>query len=328
LSIGLSSILAKGFSVRPRDFRTNGHARAVSGESASIRLFFCGMHLSICAARIGTRSLSMLSRSGALCAACFVGPSILASQFASSVVSYDKGTYAGGYSTAASALGSPDATTGTDFPNILSPFSPAYNSNQLAGIGQGGQITLSFPQPVSVISGLEIGVIGNIGLADASYPSGQNLNPALTFNDLPRIADVEVSFDGTDYRGVGRVNFANPANYFLNAADPYLTAPPASPVMADFGKPFAGTLATFNGLNWSQTLAALDGSGGGTWIDASSSGLSSFQFVRFSIPAAGITGSDNQLFIDAVSVNNAAIPEPAVLGSLLPLATVLRRKSR
>ena len=75
----------------------------------------------------------------------------------------------------------------------------------------------------------------------------------------------------------------------------------AKPV-ADFSRPFAGTLSDFNGLTYPQILQLLGGSGGGNWLDVTRTGLSSVEYVRFDVPA----GAGDRLVLDAVT----AVPEP------------------
>jgi hypothetical protein len=254
-----------------------------------------------------------------------------AAVFATSASGYVAGSGVGGFTNPVSATGAPDALTGEGlgFPNILSPFSPAFEADEIVGVGRGGSITVTFPVPIRDVPGPDFGVISNVGLIDASYPDGTNTNPAGTFNPLPRAADVEVSADGNNFTPLGRFTLDNPANYFADASNPYLGAVPAGATAADFGKPFGGSLASFNGLNWAQTLTLLNGSGGGTWFDLAGSGLTGGVIaIRFSIPTAGIAGSDDRIFLDAVVAANAAVPEPSwALSGLAVLVGLRARRS-
>lgn len=267
-----------------------------------------------------------------------------ATDFASKVISYQAGNASvtnPTFTDPSAALGSPDGITGVKagFPNVLSPFSPSYDIGQIVVIGEGGELTLEFPQPVQVGSGPAIGVISNSGLIDTSYPSGQAGNPAGNFGGGS--ADVSVSADGIHWVSLGEKEFVNPANFYLNAG-PYDATAPASPQPADFGKPFTGTLASFNGESYSQVLATLAGSGGGTWLDLSGSGLTQIDFIEFSVPTDGTSfgGSiGSRLPIDAVAVADGhvgitTVPLPRALPmGLIALAGVaalrwLRRRSR
>lgn len=243
----------------------------------------------------------------------------LAATPVSSVASYTAGSGIVGYTNPLTAVGFPDPLTGEGFgfPNILSPFSPPFESDEIVGIGAGGQITLRFDQPLQIGDGLEFGVFTNVGLQDANYPMGTNTSPATTFDAAPRVADVEISLDGVNFVPVTRRTFDVPTNYFSDAPNPYLTNV-AGLSMADFGANFAFGLNEFSGRTWDDCLALFHGTAGGNWINVDSVipqlGGDRFQFVRLSIPAGGIAGSDNRLFIDAVFANdNALIPEPAGL---------------
>ncbi len=263
----------------------------------------------------------------AFSAALSAGVAAHAAEFVSSVADYQPGTGVGAFVNSSAAVGSPAPLTGQSigFPNILSPFSPAFGSDEIVGIGLNGLLQLDFAVPVSNVAGPDFGVITNLGLADISFPNGVNSNPASTFS-APRQAEVAVSGDGTQFISLGLVTFDAPANYFANASNPFLSSTPSPAVLADFGKPFAGSLSTFDGLDWQQTLAALDGSGGGTWLDFSATGLPSIKSVRFSIGATAPVGTDGKLFVDAVVANNAAVPEPAAAGMLVGAIGVLLRR--
>ena len=77
----------------------------------------------------------------------------------------------------------------------------------------------------------------------------------------------------------------------------------------------------------------LNGSGGGKWIDISSSGLPQVGYIRFSIADDGNSGTSLNFDLDAVSISHAAlgdatVPEPAtilLITALLPVVAVRRR---
>src|SRR5687768_10653946 len=129
-----------------------------------------------------------------------------AAQFASQVVSYTPAVAEPDLRDPAAALGSPDDVTGENplasryfgFPNILSPFSPAYQGDEIVGVGEGGQITLQLSHFAIPGPGREIGIFSNFGLRDADYPNGTNTNPASSFG-LRRPINVEVSADGVTF---------------------------------------------------------------------------------------------------------------------------------
>ena len=233
--------------------------------------------------------------------------SIHAAFFADLVVSYVPGAGVTALNHPSAAIGSPYSITGEEiaFPNVLSPMNPAFEPGQVVQIGNGGHITLRLGHFALLTSGPEIGVINNVGLIDMNFPSGTATNPAAAFGD--DTARVEVSEDGLVWVDLGAMLFNLPANFYINAG-PFDTMPPTSPLLANFGKPFTGSLSTFDGLNYSAILAALDGSGGGTWLDLSGTGLNQIGYIRFSLDENATTTFE----LDAVVIANNAV------GPMLP----------
>ncbi len=290
------------------------------------------------------RRFALVSLSACLTASLLPAAPSHATSFVSSVVpgSYTPGTVSATFQDPSAALGAPANVVGASsgFPNVLSPFSPHYEGTELTGIGVGGSVTYAFANPLNIIPGHEVGIFNNVGIADPAFPTGTAGNPAQTFSGAffgaERTAVVEVANDINDFRSLGRITFTSPANAFVDITDPYAAAPgSASP--ADFGKPFVGSISTFNGQSWNQILTTLNGSAGGTWLDLSATGLSSFQYVRLSNPKfqlvtdgslVDVVGNTSaNLFINAISANTLAVPEPGVLGLLVGAGLLsLRRR--
>ena len=248
-----------------------------------------------------------------------------AANFAGAVVDYTPGAGVGSYNNSSAALGQPGGIVSPgSFSGVFSPFNPHFETTELTGIGFGGQLTLQLQNYVTVSSGaFEIGVWSNVGLVDASYPSGTATNPTTTFS-TPRSAVISVSADGTNwilFKGGAAITLSLPGNFYTNAG-PFDTSAPASPAFADFGKPFTGTLSDFNGETYPQVLATLNGSAGGTWLDLYSTGLSQVGYIRFN----GVASGEVQ-YINGVSINSTltgvAVPEPATAGLLICGAALL-----
>jgi hypothetical protein len=245
-------------------------------------------------------------------------PSTVRAQFfAAEALQYTPGAGVGGYTNPGAALGKPGPIVGlgSGFDNVLSPFSPHYETNQLVAIGQGGSLTLQLANFVQIDRSpgvFELGIWTNVGIIDTAFPSGTAGSPAAVFGADSAV--VEVSADNLSWfslNGGSPILFNLPGNYFLNAG-PFDSAAPATPQLADFGKPFTGVLSDFDGLNYPQILNLLDGSAGGTWLDLDSvpAEISQIGYVRFSGVAAGDTFE-----IDAVAINSdlagGTVPEPA-----------------
>ncbi len=126
---------------------------------------------------------------------------------------------------------------------------------------------------------------------------------------------VDVSADGTQWVSLGNITFDVPTNGYTDLSDPYGSEPGGVP--SDFQKPFLGSLSSFNGLRYSDAsgpdiLESLAGSGGGTWLDISATGLSQVGFIRFSVADDLNTESRLNFELDAVSIANGAVGSPIV----------------
>ena len=229
---------------------------------------------------------------------------------------------------------------GVTYPATLLPVAPG-GSVKLA-FGSGGATTSS-----SINGGFTMGIQAGVGLEDTNYPHGQASSTATLYTN-PREAFVSISQDGStwkylqydgvtgntavepnpanpsNYKWVGSeadaslINFDIPSNYF-NPSDPSTVGPdgnyaptaiPADTPTADFSQPFLGTLASFSNESWSQVLGTLNGSAGGTWLDTADSGLTTINYIQFSVPST----ASNSMYIQAVA---GVAPEPQALSMLL-----------
>ncbi len=254
-------------------------------------------------------------------------------QYGAAVVSYNKG---GSPDTAYTldptrALGAPERFTGEGvFPSAVTPFNPPFGTDELVSVGEGGHLIVklsNYAIPQLPALGPEIGVFENVGLNDTSYPNGVADVPANAFGVDSAL--VEVSANGVAWVSLGSVTFNIPTNGYTDLTDPYSTLPGSA--LSDFQQPFTGTANDFTGKPYAggaSILSLLAGSGGGTWIDISSSGLSQVGFVRFSVPDDFNAASKLRLELDAVSVSHAAlggvvVPEPTAMALIASAASWL-----
>jgi len=133
--------------------------------------------------------LSFSNVAAALIVSAGAATAVSAATFAGGVVSYDRGDGDTTWSNPSAAVGGPDGVSGENpsatnyfgFPNVLSPFSGAYQGDEIVEVGEGGQLTLRLARYAVVGTGKRLGVVTNVGLQDSSYPGGQNFNPAKAF---------------------------------------------------------------------------------------------------------------------------------------------------
>ncbi len=257
--------------------------------------------------------------------------SALASPFASSVIDYNAGTNAmAGFTDANTALGSPERFTGEGiFPSGVTPFNPAFGTDEIVSVGSGGFLTLGFNQTItnsaSNAFGIDFIVFGNAGFIDSSWSDADSLNDGTGLvGNTPAMfgvggqATIEVSFDGITWATAATTTL----DLFPTLGYQDYTAPtPSTPgtIETDFTQAMDPTLGLSDlaNLSYAQILALYNGSGGGIGIDIDSTGLTAVNFVRF-------TNNSAQAFeIDAVSV----VPAPSAFALLgFGLLTATRRK--
>lgn len=207
----------------------------------------------------------------------------------------------------AAVLSLPSASTGADAADgNFSPFNPHYRPGEIVQIGHGGHLTVRLERFVRVEPGLfHLGVWENVFLVATS--EGLVSEPPGLFGLDSAV--VEVSANGVDFVNVGTVTFTGFGNFWVDSASAYSKT--GGTLRADFGRPFIGDHAMLGGASYAQVLEFLDGTGGGTWVDLSSSGLDAVGWVRFSGVAEGLT-----LEIDAVTINTALAGGPTAIPRL------------
>jgi hypothetical protein len=255
---------------------------------------------------------------------CALSPSVglAAGTYADQVVSYDGGTNRfqfNAYTNPAVALGAPQTSTGAGF--VVTPFNNPFSKNDVVSVGLGGQITLRLARFAEPVDGApEIGVFAFQQLLQ-SAGGGTTAGPGLFYPSIK--AAVEVSADGAAWvalDGGAATAFDVPANSYRDAAR---TMP------SDYGLPFVGGLAVLDVVpTLGETLGAYQGSGGGTWLDISGTGLGHVGFVRFSVPAGNAFGFQLEALSGCGASAGAVVPEPGGAGLVLGAVAVMWRRRR
>ncbi len=236
--------------------------------------------------------------------------------WARAAVSYDQGAEpVPGFTNPDAAIGRAERFTGEGaFPGVVSPFNPAFGTDEVVSFGEGGHITLRFDQPITNDAanpfGVDFIVFGNGGFIDADFPNGQVNDPALIFG-LDEMV-IEVSQNGADFVPLGtHTEGMYPAMGYLDSG-PFDVDPGSRPTR--FRVPVDPSLeaSEFAGLGLSGVRRLYAGSGGGTPIDLASSGLDWATYVRISRPDDGDSSTQLNVEIDGV-VGVRAVPAPTTL---------------
>lgn len=253
----------------------------------------------------------------AVVAGAFLSTAASADIFATSVLSYDAGSNAAaGYTNANTALGSAERFTGEGvFPSGVTPFNPAFGTDELVSVGSGGHLTLGFDATItnnaSHLYGIDLIVFSNSGFLDTSWSDADpNNDGSGVVGSNPFIfgaggeATIQVSQNGTDWftASITSLDLFPTLGY-----SDYTTTTPGDlgAIESDFSRAIDPSLTTDDlaNLSFAEILALYNGSGGGIGIDIASSGLESASYVRF------LNNSGEAFEIDAVAV----VPAPGVL---------------
>ena len=226
------------------------------------------------------------------------------SPFATRVVSYVAGTgAAAGHRNPQTALGEPSRTTGTaSAPETVTPFQPAWMTNQIVSIGAGGSLTLELGQPAidspNNPFGVDLIVFSNAFFSDVSGGGG---SPGYCFAEG---GVIDVSDNGVTWFEIpgAQADGPMPTMGFIDAG-PFDSVPGS--LTSNFRKPMnpAITLSNLQDLDYVDVINAYDGSGGGVGVDLASVGLNQAHFVRIRQPIGATTSPE----IDAVMVVQAVI---------------------
>lgn len=241
-----------------------------------------------------------------------------ASPFATSWSDYVQGnTGSSTYLDPAAALGSATRFTGvqSNYPGAVSPFNPPFDPGEIVSIGKGGSLTLGFDHDVwnrpSNPFGFDFIVFGNMFYLDQGNAIADSKFGA-------RNATIEVSKNGTDWFLVPGANPTSgyPTLGYQDLDSPYSTN--QGTILTDFTK---AVDPSFNpiGKTFNEIVAGYNGSGGGTGVDFSATGLDFIRFVRLT----NLSDSTGSLNIDAI----AAVPSP-VTASLFVIATLIAPRRR
>ncbi len=218
------------------------------------------------------------------------------------------------------ALQSPSAALGLPAP---STGSASYDGNfipftgfNIVQIGDGGELTLRLEKLAIVTQAKPaLSVWESVFLVAGSGTAGTTTPPAsISGADS---CEVLVSDNAIKFVSIGTVTFNWFGNYWTDSPGPCSKIKDTQ--MADFGTPFAGQLADFNGKSYSEVPLFLEGTAGCTWIDLDTSELSQAGRVRFTGTAVGQTVELDSVTVNSSLLEATTVPESNIM-FLVPLS--------
>ena len=222
-------------------------------------------------------------------------------QFASSVISYERGTgFAANFTNSSAALGAPTPGIG------VTPYAPPFSTSQLVSIGSGGWLTLQLNTPIlndaSHPFGIDFLLFGNSFFVTTNGTGASARTSGAIFTSSVSTR-VEVSADGSSWFTLDPSLAPTVGTLFPTDG----TGNPLTPVNP------ALTSSDFAGLNLAGIRSLYNGSAGGAGFDLGWARDSDGNFVDLeSASYVRINVLSGRTQIDAVS----AVPEPAT-GALL-----------
>ena len=251
----------------------------------------------------------------AVCVVVFVSGVVAeASEFATEVVSYTAGSNAAsGYTDPNAALDAPRRRMPGGWGGDLTPFNAEWYTGQIVSIGIGGSMVVKFDHqvqdnPVGIQYGIDFIVFGNAFYAKSGGTAGG------CFSEPVNIA---VSQNGTDWYDISGV-YADTEFPTMGYTDTSSAFAADGTIETDYTQPVDPNFSA-TGKTLTQLQAGYAGSGGGTGVDFSGTGLSWIQYVKV-YQDSGAAGEIDG-FADVV-------PEPVTMSLLCVggLTLMLRRR--
>jgi len=220
--------------------------------------------------------------------------------WADHVVAFEPGVGgSAGFDDPTTCLGPPERFTGeaSAVASVVSPFSPAWGTDELVSLGLGGFIVLAFDEPVRDDPdnpwGIDLLLFGNSGLVDGAYPAGLCTGIFGADGGI-----VEVSDDGETWVLLDTEADSPWATIGWQDAGPYDATPGNAPT--DVVLPVNPTIAwgTVIGLDHASIIDLYAGSAGGTAIDLADVGLDAITHVRISVPTDAFLAAEIEALVD------------------------------
>jgi len=224
-----------------------------------------------------------------------------ATPFATRVVDFTPGTNgSAGFDDPGVALGIPSLDTGF---GDVTPFNSPFSPDQIVSIGAGGELIVSFAEPVEDNPlnpfGIDLLVYGNSFFFDPSF--------APIANDIfAEPGRISVSQDGASWFDITSI-FADglfPTLAFVDGSGPFSSD---GTILSDFTRPVDPSI-DWMGKAFDEIVQLYAGAGGGAGVDIAETGLPWIQFVRISQGIDDAFATEIDAFADV-----RPVPEPTVL---------------
>jgi hypothetical protein len=235
--------------------------------------------------------------------------------YATEVVSYEPGEGAGEYTNSSTVLGKPTVTNPDPWwgDTDVTMFNPPWMKDQIVSVGAGGHLVVKFNHPVidnptnKHCYGIDLLIFGNSFFVIDWDPQSTTYMQVISILEEP--ANVEVSQDGiTWYSVTPKADSLFPTQAHTDSG-PFGASPRGitesnfcKPVNPNITIPYEKYYTDF----YADMLALYDGSGGGTGVDISETGLPWIRYVRVSLPADAGYAAEIDAFSDVV----AGVPSP------------------
>ena len=249
-----------------------------------------------------------------------------ASPYATTVINYQAGSNAAsGYLNPYAALGEPSRVTDRDGPEAevqpesdVTVFYPSWSRDELVSIGAGGELVVSFDHAVmdnpTNSYGIDFIIFGNAFFIDQEPSAGIAVG---LYADPAKIAVSQDNQNWYDIPGI-MADDLFPTQGYINTSSADGSSHDGT-IPTDFTKPVDPGI-DWNGKSYAEILALYDGSGGGTGVDISVTGLEWIQYVKIYQNNTDSWSAE----IDGMAI----VPEPATFLLFCFGGLALRKRNR
>ena len=227
--------------------------------------------------------------------------SVIAGPYATEIISYTEGTNAQiDYNDPNTALGAPSLSIPAWPSGVqdVTMFASAWMTEQIVSIGAGGSLVVKFDHQVTddLLNpfGFDLLIFSNSMFWDSDWPNG------IADGIASEPAMISVSQDGFDWFDISDV-FADDLFPTQAYTDTSTAQGADGSILSDFTKPVNPNI-DWIGKTYSELLSLYNGSGGGTGVDISGTGLDWIQYVKIHQDVTDMWSAEIDAFADVAAV--------------------------